>query len=87
MLFDYVPDSGKIDLTVFLPGLANGTPKDITGLKTIGYLLLDTVVGEYDVETKIAGIDFVDASEFPEKKRMPLRELPEVIDGLTADIQ
>ena len=87
ILFDYALAGDKIDLTVFMRDLANGSSKDVTSLKTIGYLLLDATVGEYDVETKIAGIEFVDSSAFPERRRMPLRELPELIDSLPNTIQ
>jgi hypothetical protein len=84
---DYTLNGDKIDLTVFVPGLANGSANDITGLKTIGYLLLDATIGEYDVETKIAGIEFVDSSSFPEKRRMRLLQLPAVIDSLPGTVQ
>ena len=53
VFFDYVPAGDKINVTVFMPGLANGSANDITGLKTIGYLFLDATIGEYDVETKL----------------------------------
>jgi len=87
VFFDYGLAGEKIDLTVFVEGIANGSAKDIVGLKTVGYLLLDATAGEYDVETKIAGIEFVDASSFPEKRRIPLRDLPNVIDSLPRAVQ
>jgi hypothetical protein len=46
IVFDFALAGDKIDLTVFMRGLANGSSKDITSLKTIGYLLLDAAVGE-----------------------------------------
>jgi hypothetical protein len=76
VFFDYASAGDKIDITVFVPGLGNGSADDMIGLKTIGYLLLDAAIGEYDVETKLAGIEFVDASAFPERRRRPLQELP-----------
>ncbi|MCU1272347.1 MAG: hypothetical protein JWN74_3641 [Acidobacteriaceae bacterium] len=84
---DYVLVGDKMDLTIFIEGLVNGSSKDINSLKTVGYLLLDATVGEYDVETKIAGIQFVDALAFPERRRIPLRDLPNVVDGLPTSIQ
>ena len=87
VFFDYVPNGNRLDVTVFLPGLANSPPERVTGLKTVGYLFLDASVGEYDVETKIAGIEFVDSSAFPERRRMPLRELPDLIDRLPNTVQ
>jgi len=87
VFFDYVPTGDKIDLLLFIPGLADSSQEALTGLKTIGYLLLDTTVGEYDVETKIAGIRMLDASEFPERRKIPLRELPSVVDKLPKTVQ
>jgi hypothetical protein len=87
VFFDYVSTDDKIDLTVFMPGLAGCSEEETTVIKTIGYRLLDTTVGEYDVETKIAGIQFVDGLSYPEKRRIPLRELPAVVDNLPGTIQ
>jgi hypothetical protein len=87
VFFDYVPTGDKIDLLLFIPGLADSSQEALTGLKTIGYLLLDTTVGEYDVEAKIAGIRMLDASEFPERRKIPLRELPSVVDKLPKTVQ
>jgi hypothetical protein len=70
-----------------MPGLANGSANNITGLKTIGYLFLDAIIGEYDVETKLAGIEFVDASAFPGRQRIPLRDLSIVVDKLPSAVQ
>jgi hypothetical protein len=83
VFFDYRGAGDQIDLTVFVQGLTStASADDVTAFKTIGYLLLDTTIGEFDVETKIAGIEFVDDSLFPERRRMPLRDLPKVIDNL-----
>jgi hypothetical protein len=84
IFFDYVVIDNKIDLTLFLPGLANESKDGITGLKTIGYLFLDSTVGEYDVETKVAGIEFVDAAAFAGRRRIPLIELATTVDSLPA---
>jgi len=87
VFFDYIPAGDKIDLLLFIPGLAESSAEGVTGLKTIGYLLLDAAVGEYDVETKIAGIRFVDTSASPERRKIPLRELPEVVDKVPKTVQ
>jgi hypothetical protein len=71
LFFDYALVRDKIDLTVFMSGIASGSAKDVTGLKTVGYLHLDATVGEYHVETKIAGIEFVDSSLFPDGEECP----------------
>jgi len=87
VFFDYIPAEDKIDLLLFIPGLADSSPEGVTGLKTIGYLLLDAAVGEYDVETKIAEIQMLDASAYPERRRIPLCELPLVVDKLPKTVQ
>ncbi|MGA8869370.1 MAG: hypothetical protein WB510_20510 [Candidatus Sulfotelmatobacter sp.] len=87
LFFDYVGVEDKIDLTVFIPGMAGASKEEIVGFKTIGYLFLDSTLGEYDVETKIAGIEFVDASVSPARRRIPLRELADVVDKLPRALQ
>ena len=87
VLFDYIPAGDKLDLMLFIPGLSSSSPEGVTGLKTIGYLLLDSAVGEYDVETKIGGIQFLDASASPQRHRIPLRELPQIVDRLPKTVQ
>ncbi|MFY2559797.1 hypothetical protein ACN469_19330 [Corallococcus terminator] len=47
------------------------------------YLLLDDVLGEYDVETKVGGIDFEALPQSPEEHGLrPLPDLATVIDGI-----
>jgi len=87
IFFDYILAGEKIDLLLFIPGLAESSTDGVTGLKTIGYLLWDAAVGEFDVETKIAGIRFLDALDSPERRRIPLRELPQVVDKLPKTVQ
>jgi hypothetical protein len=87
MFFDYIPAGDKIDLFLFIPGFADSSPEGVVGLKTIGYLLLDAAVGEYDVEKKIGGIKMLDVSAFPGRRRIPLRDLPQVVDQLPKTVQ
>lgn len=87
LFFDYIRAGDKIDLFLFIPGFSGSKPEGIVGLKTIGYLLLDATIGEYDVETKIGGIKMLDASEYPERQRIPLRDLPRIVDQLPGTIQ
>ncbi len=87
VFFDYAENGDRIDVTVFLPGIVNSSPERLAGLKTVGYLFLDAAVGEYDVETKIAGIEFVDNGSLPDKRRLPLRELPQIVDALPRTVQ
>lgn len=50
------PDGNKIGLILFIKGF-DDKPDIVTDL---AYIFLDTALGEYDVETKIRGIDFRD---------------------------
>jgi hypothetical protein len=86
--FDYVANGmKKIDLTLFIPGLAKASQEDRNELRSIGFLFLDAIVGEYDVETKLAEIDFVDAAHDLGRRRLPLEDLPGIVDALPSSIQ
>ena len=67
--------------------MSTASKEEIVGLKTIGYLTLDSLIGEFDVETKIAGIELVDTSRYPERRRIALRELTKIVDQLPETIQ
>jgi hypothetical protein len=86
--FDYVAKGmKKINLTLFIPGLAKASEEDRNELMSIGFLFLDAIIGEYDVETKLAAIDFVDAAHDLGRRRLLLEELPGVVDALPNSIQ
>jgi hypothetical protein len=68
--------SGKIDLDVFVASYTD-TPE----LKQALYIVLDHTLGEFDMETKIGGIDFHALSEAGSSAR-PLLELPRVLDAV-----
>jgi len=71
------PAGAKLDVEIFLPGYK----ADDEELKKIGYLLLDHTIGEYDMETKIGGIDFAALSAAPATAK-PLSELPAMVDAM-----
>jgi hypothetical protein len=86
--FDYLANGmKKINLTLFIPGLAKASEEDRNELMSIGFLFLDAIVGEYDVETKLAEIDFVDAADDLGRRRLPLEDLPGIVDALPSSIQ
>jgi hypothetical protein len=66
----------KLDIDVFIPGHA--TDKEMA---RIGFVILDHVVGEYDMETKIGGIEFAPLDKAPAGAK-PLTELPAMVDAL-----
>lgn len=80
VLIEVIPNSGKADLTVTMPGYAQETSN---ACKQIGYLMLDQALGEYDVETRVGGISFV-ATPISGNKTVHLKQLPKVVDAALA---
>jgi hypothetical protein len=77
-------DNGKMaGLYLFMPGME---PEE-TDYKVIGYLLLDEVLGEYDVETGLGLIEMYPFETQLEGERYPLIELPSMFDKLTSKLQ
>ncbi len=72
-------DNGKMaGIRLFIPGYHDGD----NDLKQIGYLLLDTALGEYDVETKLGLIEMLSPDSPTTGERCPLSELPTRFDNL-----
>lgn len=72
-------DNGEIaGIHLFLPSLR----EDNVTLKQIGFLLLDSALGEFDVEMNLGLIKMLDVSSPKEFKRYPFSELPEMFDRL-----
>lgn len=71
------PGEGKLDIEVYLPGFK----EDDEELKKIGFIILDHMIGEYDMETKIGGIGFAALDAAPAAAK-PLTELPAMVDTL-----
>jgi hypothetical protein len=67
----------KLDIKLYVAGYTEGD-KEI-GL--MGFLALDHTVGEYDVETKLGGIELLPIAQAPAVSRA-LEELPGEIDAL-----
>jgi hypothetical protein len=65
----------KLDIVVHLSG---GLVADQQTKQAV-YLLLDALLGEYDVETRVAGIDIVTGA--PPKTAVPLVKLRDVVDA------
>jgi hypothetical protein len=81
VLVEVIPNSGKADLTVIMPGYAQETSN---AYKQIGYLMLDQALGEYDVETRIGAISFVATPVSGNKTAVHLEQLPKVVDAALA---
>ncbi len=74
------PEAGMVGLVVFLPGL---TAESHDLLARMAFILLDSVLGEYDTETKVGSIAWKDAREAPADAQ-PLSALAAVVDQLPA---
>ena len=77
-------ENGKIaGIYLFIPGFRGNDPD----LKQIGYLLLDEVLGEHDVENRLGLIEMLSPDTPTEGERHPLTELPRLFDRLVSQIE
>ena len=53
--FTIEPEGSKVAVTLFMDGYRESEHDRYAG---VGFLMLDQALGEYDVETKVSGIDF-----------------------------
>jgi hypothetical protein len=63
----------KLDVRLFIPGFTTTHE-----LGSLGFIILDHTVGEYDMEMKIGAVDFAVLAKAPGTAR-PLRELPALL--------
>ena len=77
-------DNGKIaGLRLFIPGFL----EDDSSWRQIGYLLLDDVLGEYDVETRVGLLKMYSPDAHTNERRYPLIELPVAFDRLVSRLE
>lgn len=81
--FTVEPDHGKAGVTAYVPGLAEETRSELVPLV---FLMLDQVLGEFDVETKVGFIDLKAAEDVP-AEAVPTSELAEAFDRLVAALR
>jgi hypothetical protein len=74
VFFRYGKSDGKIDIVLFIKGYEEQPNYDMAV-----YLLLDSVLGEYDVETQIGGIERR-AFDDTEENIYPITELAKMVD-------
>lgn len=74
MKFVAKKNGSVFDVTIYVPGFTNA---DDFG--SILFIALDHTVGEYDMETRVGGIDWQKLEKAPADAR-PLGELPKLID-------
>jgi len=77
-------DNGKIaGIRLFIPGFLDGD----ASWRQIGYLLLDDVLGEYDVETRVGLLKMYSPEVHTNERRYPLAELPIAFDRLVSHLE
>jgi hypothetical protein len=81
--FTLVDNGNKAGLYLFIPGFEENDPE----LKTIGYLLLDSARGEYDVESRLGLIKMFSPDASTEGDRYPLTDLPAQFDTLISQLE
>ena len=77
-------NNGKIaGLRLFIPGFH----EDDLDWRQVGYLLLDDVLGEYDVETRIGFLKMYSPEAQTAESRYPLADLPSAFDNLICGLE
>lgn len=74
--FVAVTDGSKLDVEVFIPGFTT-----MEEMGQMGFVILDHVVGEYDMETKVRAVELSAIDKAPPAAR-PIAELPALLDTI-----
>ncbi|MBU8732316.1 hypothetical protein KM915_19880 [Cytobacillus oceanisediminis] len=74
VFFTYRKNGDTLDIVLYLKGYDS----DFEEWENAAFILLDTIIGEYDVATKIGSIDMLPYKGSPKLK--PILELPSLID-------
>ena len=82
VIFSLLSNGSLAGIHLFIPGFCE---KDAS-YKSIGYLLLDECLGEYDVETRVGLIRMFPIDAPYQFERHPLVRLPELFDKLTVQL-
>lgn len=77
--FTYQTEGDRLGVTLYIKGY---NPARRGAYANAGYFLLDELLGEYDAETRISYIEFRDAAASSRLTKLPLLELPAVVDRL-----
>ena len=75
-------EGDKVGITLFF----GESDLDETMRNQLGYLLLDSALGEYDVETFVGRIDFHPAKKKSNMERIPFRTLTKAFDTLIKSV-
>jgi hypothetical protein len=77
--FTIEPDGDKLGITLFMVGYKE---TDHERYASVGFLMLDQALGEYDVEMKVGGIDFKSSQASSKLPKQPIARLPECFDEM-----
>lgn len=77
MFFTYKTYDNSLELVLYI----NGYNPDNDDLVVASFVILDTLIGEYDVATKLSKIEFRPFEEYPNLR--PITELPFLIDKMS----
>lgn len=79
IVFDYDYDDNKVNLNVYVEDIDSEDSR----VYHIVFILLDNIIGEYDVEMKIGRIDIYTLDENKSTSHLhPLSDLPRIVDNL-----
>lgn len=76
LFFGYELNNKRVDIDIY----AKNYSKDDNFLSAV-YIVLDTLLGEYDMETKVGKIDVKDLAVADRDKIISIAKLPEVVDN------
>ena len=80
--FSFEKEKGRINLSLYVENMDDEDEK----MYHMVFLLLDNIVGEYDVEMKIGSIDIYTDEDISENEILyPLTKLPHIIDSLSSN--
>ncbi len=77
IFFSYVFTKNKMDITIYIK-----KGKEHKANIIAVFIFLDSLIGEYDVETKIGKIEIKNLSEISYERKYSLDDLPDILDGL-----
>jgi hypothetical protein len=80
--FTLLSDGNMPGVRLFIPGYQEGD----SDIKTIGYLLLDECLGEFEVESRVGLIEMLSPDTRTNGQRHPFSELPKQFDELVASL-
>jgi len=79
IFFDYVTHEDKIDVTLYIKNLPDDKDAYYKYMQAI-YIVLDSVLGEYDTEMQVGGIELKKITDDLRNKLLPLNKMPQIFD-------